>query len=101
MRHGFGPYIPHRINYLLQKPHPCPLDNFSTVSDFAENLELLQPSNPRRGATLGRAGSPSIKLLLVKHSFYERWSGFPMRFQFDCGRRMSNSRVGFGSSPGT
>jgi hypothetical protein len=80
-----------------------PLTTFSTVSDFAENLELLQPSNPRRGATAwaDEGVQPSIKLLLVKHSFYERWSGFPMRFQFDCGRRMSNSRVGFGSSPGT
>ena len=54
MRHGFGPYIPHRINYLLQKPHPCPLDNFSTVSDFAENLELLQPSNQPRVPLLRR-----------------------------------------------
>jgi hypothetical protein len=72
-------------------------------SDFAENLELLQPSNPRHGATAwaDEGVRPSIKLLLVKHSFYERWSGFPMRFQFDCGRRISNSRVGFGSSPGT
>jgi hypothetical protein len=28
MRHGFGLYISHRINHLLQKPHPYPLDNF-------------------------------------------------------------------------
>jgi hypothetical protein len=46
-----------------------PLTTFSTVSDFAENLDLLQPSNPRRGATLGRAGRPSIKLLLVSTVF--------------------------------
>ena len=84
-----------------------PLTTFSTVSDFGENplvarFEVAHLRNSPTDVIPPERFARSCGMTLgLNNCEIATAENLEMQGQLDCGRRISNSRVGFGSSPGT